>query len=269
VYERLRAVIDDLIPEPKRANLTVLDVGGGRGELAFLFAQTFSTAMIDVDLLSVQAALRLQQHSPRHFQVFCGDCSSLPIQSKSIDIVIAKETAHHMPDPAAFFSELGRVVSDDGVVLIVEGVMSVLANSEKSRARDRMQQLGAIHHHFALADLITRLTEIFLDARIAYAQPRLIQSFLRRFKKSNRPTVTDRMDFDLLWQHMPRPLRLAALRLSGGTAILACRRTRGVPEDQAHAFVPYPSELADADPMDQGVIEAIRQVLLSHVNPPR
>src|ERR1017187_6260397 len=71
-YRTLRKIIDGSHPESKKRRLTILDVGGGRGELALLFAGRYDTAMIDVDLYSAQAAQVLQVGAS-HFRVLCGD----------------------------------------------------------------------------------------------------------------------------------------------------------------------------------------------------
>jgi ubiquinone/menaquinone biosynthesis C-methylase UbiE len=262
VYETLRNIIEASHPEARQRRLTILDVGGGRGELSLLFAGSFNTAMIDVDLFSAQIARELQAGASC-FRVLCGDCSYLPIESHSIDVVVAKETAHHMADPEGFWAELARVVRPDGLLVIVEGVQSRLVDRERSLARDRMRQLGATHHHFYLSDMTGPLKGMFAETRIAHVAPTVFGSV---FARVGLPGLGKCMDG--LLAHFPPILRLWATLIGGGTVVLICRRPSvdrsrsGPSKPNFTPVVEYPVELADVEPISGMVIKRIRRELL-------
>lgn len=265
IHRVLLELIERLAPQARQQRLKVLDVGGGRGELAFLFADRFDTAMIDIDLDSVIIARALQT-TDRPFAVLCGDCSLLPLTADSADIVIAKETAHHMPDPPTFFAELARVAGRAGLVLVVEGIASSLADREQAAANDRMRQLGATHHHFILRDLSDMLSGIFDVSQIVWTQPQLFEKVLRR---TGLPKLGERLD--RLWHFLPRRVRLAALRVSGGPVVFACRgdarSERGAPSlAPAETLVDYPVELREINPLSTSAIDHIRSTLLNADN---
>jgi ubiquinone/menaquinone biosynthesis C-methylase UbiE len=261
IHRELMRIIESAFSAERRSSLNVLDVGGGRGELAILLARNFDTTMIDVDLFSARAARAIQRHDSR-LQVLCGDCSSLPIESGSVDVVITKETAHHMADPDSFFAELARVVRHDGLVLVVEGIQSAIVNRKKSLARDRMRQLGATHHHFLLWDVTRPLKRMFADTHIAYAAPAL---FTRSFAKIGLPGMGQAADRFLT--DLPMMLRYVPLLAGGGSIVLASRQPIvGEPlqftdNPQAQQVVDYPANLADVEMMPESLINSIRDRL--------
>lgn len=260
IYEVISKIIDHTFSGRSHRRLTVLDVGGGRGELAFLLANTFDVATIDVDLYSVRLAQRLQSDE-RRFQVLCGDCSRLPLESQSVDVVIEKDTAHHMSDPKAFLAEMARVMRPDGLALIIEGVESTLVNRRKALQQDRMRQLGAEHHHFLLRDIKRLSRELFHSAWAAHVEPALFQKVMARLGCPAFGRWIDGLAARL-------PIRLLALGLGGGGVVFACRR----PVDTSAKFqafaaetmpmVEYPVDLVDTSPMADTVVENIQQMLL-------
>jgi SAM-dependent methyltransferase len=262
IHEILCEIISQQFdPARRKQGLTILDVGGGRGELALLFSPQFLTAMIDVDLLSARIAKELQR-GVTSFPVLCGDCSRLPIASGSYDIVIAKETSHHMADPARFFRELGRVVRPDGLVIVIEGVLSRFTNQKQAAARDRIRQLGAVHHHYLLSDVIGPLSQIFADTDIKWAMPAPFARILSKLGCGELGKVMDHV-----WMRAPRAIQLHALSAGGGTAVVGCQ-TFVVKEDTTPPtpgeVSPYPAELAELDRIADDVVAGIRNLILSH-----
>ena len=257
ICQILKNIIQDSFSESRLREVTLLDVGGGRGEVAGFFSDTFDSAMIDVDLFSARVALALQEGASR-FHVFCGDCACLPIESHSVDVLIVKETAHHMADTESFFAEIARVVRLDGIVLIVERLESVLLNRQRALANDRMRQLGATHHHFLLRDLTRPLRKVFADTRVAHAGSTL---FRKAFAKVGLPRIGRWID--RLLARLPVMLSFGATLAGGGTIVLTCRRPvvgkpLVGPVGSRAELVNYPIELADVEPMSEAVIKNIR-----------
>jgi ubiquinone/menaquinone biosynthesis C-methylase UbiE len=102
-----------------------LDVGTGPGifplgiaaslpELKFLGID-LSPAMIE----TARANARERGLDERvHFQL--GSAYALPLQDKSIDLVLCVHTMHHLQDPLAFMNEAARVLKQGGKYVIVD-----------------------------------------------------------------------------------------------------------------------------------------------------
>lgn len=263
MYQTLKSIIDGCFPGPRQKRVSILDVGGGRGELALLFGKEFDTAMIDVDLFSAKTA-RVLQRGTSGFRVLCGDCSDLPIESQSVDVLISKETAHHMADPKLFFREMARVVQDEGLFIVVEPVQGLLANRKKSLANDRMRQLGATHHHFYLREIAGPLKRMFAEVRVVEAQPGPVAHIFGRFGLSGLGKLIDRIIL-----RAPHVFQVGCLRLRGGSGLIVCRHPIAGRSQQDRAkkydgsLVEYPVELASVEPIPEATIQGIQQMLLT------
>jgi ubiquinone/menaquinone biosynthesis C-methylase UbiE len=263
ISQMLLKILEASFPESKQRQLTLLDVGGGRGELAFLLSTTFDTAMIDVDLFSARVAQALQG-GKLGFRVFCGDCSILPFESHSVDILIVKETAHHMAQPEPFFAELARVVRYDGIVLIVEFLQPALLSRRRTLRVDRMRQLGAAHHHFYLWDMTRSLRTLFGDTPVVQAVPWVFRSL---FTKLGLSGIGESLGRAI--ERLPLALRLWLTIAGGGAVVLACRRPVAGNSQACslnwnpEPMVDYPVELADVEPISEPVITNIRNRLVA------
>ena len=121
-YERL-----DLRP-----GMTVLDLGCGEGRHAFeAYRRGASVVAVDWGHSEVETtkrwlgaiaeageAGRAGDGSPAHFEVVRGDLTALPFPDASVDRVMASEVLEHIPDDAAAFAEIARVLRPGGRVAV-------------------------------------------------------------------------------------------------------------------------------------------------------
>jgi SAM-dependent methyltransferase len=89
-------------------NAKVLDVGCGDGRIASLISEHRA----DVEVSGMEIAVRTDAHIPvRRF-----DGRSIPLDDRSIDIVMLVDVLHHAEDPKALLAESARV-ADRAIVL--------------------------------------------------------------------------------------------------------------------------------------------------------
>ena len=109
----LRRDFPDLMSRP---DLVVLDLGSGNGGMLFPFAGIARLVALDVyvdrDLLAFRrgAALRLLH--------LLGDASTLPLASRSVDVVLLAEVLEHLAHPRRAGDEIARILKPGGVCLV-------------------------------------------------------------------------------------------------------------------------------------------------------
>lgn len=105
---------------PARGALTVLDVGGGRGDFAVRLARRRRPARVvvverDPETLALAAATVAREPAVR---LVCADATALPFRRGAVDVAVTALTLHHLaPDAAiAALAELRRVARGGAVV---------------------------------------------------------------------------------------------------------------------------------------------------------
>jgi len=111
---------------PGRAPRVVVDVGGGRGDLARRLARALGrdgdrarVVLLDRDIESLALAGGAGPGGPKILRV-CADAAALPFRDEGVDVVTASLVLHHLPPDAAVASlaamreaaRLGVVVND-------------------------------------------------------------------------------------------------------------------------------------------------------------
>lgn len=114
--ERTNAATIQFLPE--LVDSTVLDIGCGTGELLYqisnlsqcsaLYGMDCSEAMLD----------RAQKRLKGSAHLVVADASSLPYSNHVFSIVITSNVLHYIKHLGAFFSEIQRVLSESGTLLV-------------------------------------------------------------------------------------------------------------------------------------------------------
>ena len=95
----------------------VLDVACGEGYGSNLLAsEAASVVGVDIDPPTIEHAQNKYARSNLRFLV--GPCSALPIEDSSTDLVVSFETIEHVEEQEQFLSEIKRVLTPDGVLII-------------------------------------------------------------------------------------------------------------------------------------------------------
>jgi SAM-dependent methyltransferase len=98
-------------------NQTVLDIACGEGYGSDLMAQVAQT-VIGVDLDEATILLAQKRYLRPNLSFKKGSATAIPIDDHSIDVVVTFETVEHLSDQDAFWSEIKRVLREDGLAVI-------------------------------------------------------------------------------------------------------------------------------------------------------
>jgi SAM-dependent methyltransferase len=93
----------------------VLDIACGEGYGAAALAKAGAASVTGVDI-----AAEICEHARHKYGLDArlGDAQSIPLQDRSIDLVVSFETIEHVDDPAAFLGECARVLVPDGTLIV-------------------------------------------------------------------------------------------------------------------------------------------------------
>ena len=119
----------------------VLEIGTGTGGLLTELAARASK-VIGVDhspAMLEEAQRRLVECAVSGVELRLGEMSHLPLPDASVDCVVASMVLHHAADPATVLTEIRRVLTDGGMLLLAD-----LARHEREAAREQLadQWLG-------------------------------------------------------------------------------------------------------------------------------
>ena len=94
----------------------VLDAACGEGYGTSLLAAAGAKSAVGIDLDSRAVAHARRRYPDAEF--IQGDVRQVPFEGGAFDLVVSFETIEHIADPAAVLDELGRVLAQDGWLLI-------------------------------------------------------------------------------------------------------------------------------------------------------
>lgn len=98
-------------------NKIVLDIACGEGYGSAILART-AARVIGVDL-SREAIMHARTAYPvENIEFLVGDCTEIPLEDESVDLVISFETLEHVANHDAMLAEIRRVLRPEGMVLI-------------------------------------------------------------------------------------------------------------------------------------------------------
>ncbi len=111
-----------------------IDIGGGYGRLC-VFLEKYADKVTLAEPSKQQLDIAkdfLQDHPEIDRKLTQAD--KLDLKDKSVDLITMIRVMHHLPDPSVEFSELKRVLSDDGYI--------ILEVANYAHARNRLKHLA-------------------------------------------------------------------------------------------------------------------------------
>ena len=95
----------------------VLDIACGEGYGSDLLAQAATTVIgVDIDEPSISLARRRYTRPNLSFRT--GSATAIPLEDHSVDAVISFETIEHLEEHDTFWSEIKRVLTTDGILIV-------------------------------------------------------------------------------------------------------------------------------------------------------
>lgn len=110
-----------------KANLGVLDIGCGTGELAKKLTERFKNADIhgvDISDTMIKKANAKKMKKDVKFKV--GDVERLPYKDNFFDVITCSHSFHHYPNKKKAISEMHRVLKPNGHLMVIDGSRDVL-----------------------------------------------------------------------------------------------------------------------------------------------
>lgn len=127
-----------------------LDVACGPGTLARVFARrVLWICGLDLTLAMLgRAQKEAEDEQLANFQPVCGNALGMPFRDGMFDLVVTSYSIHHIPDAAATFREVARVLRPGGKFGLLD--MVVPENPAYAEACNRIEQARDVSHTRAL-----------------------------------------------------------------------------------------------------------------------
>ena len=137
----------------------VLDIACGEGYGSNLLAAA-GAEVIGIDI-APDVIAHAKRAYPRQNLIFReGSCLNIPMDDKSIDLVVSFETIEHLDDHEQFLREIKRVLSDSGALII--------SSPDKREYTDRIDNKNRFHKlELNHEDFYSLLKKHFKNCRIA------------------------------------------------------------------------------------------------------
>ena len=152
------------------AGKTVLDIASGEGFGSALLARNAKCVIgVDIDQNTVRHAQHKYERL-RNVSFVVGDARALPLESKSVDLIVSFETIEHIHEHQKMLDELLRVLRRDGAVIV--------SSPDKINYSDKPGFANPFHVHELTHHQFVRLfKKSFRSVRI-FRQRLAIASFL-------------------------------------------------------------------------------------------
>jgi S-adenosylmethionine-dependent methyltransferase len=149
VRDVLQAVVSALIAETGRAQLDVLDAGGGTGGFAVpLAGQGHAVTVVDPSPDSLAAAQRRAAEAGVPLRAVQGDVTDLPAVAgeKNVDLVLCHSVLEYVDSPSAAMAAIASVLRPGGAVsvLAASSVAAVIHRALAGRFDDARRLLAGI-----------------------------------------------------------------------------------------------------------------------------
>lgn len=120
--ERAIAELEDVLGEPLPSGVDAIDLGAGTGNLAVKLAidgRFRSVTAVDISPRMLEVAAASAKRHGCEIKTIVSDMTRLPFDDQSVDLVVGCAILHHVPTPAAFISEIHRVLKPGGRMVII------------------------------------------------------------------------------------------------------------------------------------------------------
>jgi ubiquinone/menaquinone biosynthesis C-methylase UbiE len=106
-----------LAAKPIVKGKTVLDIASGSGYGTKMLAED-AEFVYGVDVNETAINYSNKKYKSNNIKYLVGDGVSIPLEDKSVDVVVTFETIEHIKDYKKFLVEVKRVLKDDGIAIV-------------------------------------------------------------------------------------------------------------------------------------------------------
>ncbi|MDP3955313.1 MAG: class I SAM-dependent methyltransferase [bacterium] len=120
-YEHLaekRAIEKFLAKIPSAQKGSIVDIGGGFGRLASVYAPIFSNCLLVEPSFNLRIDAQKEAKKYENVQVKEGDVAKIPSPDNQFDVALMVRVAHHLPSPKSAFLEASRVLKPHGFFIL-------------------------------------------------------------------------------------------------------------------------------------------------------
>ena len=142
-------------------NERVLDLATGPGYIAEAFARV-AREVVGVDLTDAMLAIARERTKARgisNLKFRAADAQNLPFEKETFDLVVCRLALHHFEEPLSLLSEMTRVCSAGGMVVVEDIYAS--EHPERAAYQDRWEMLRDPSHVRTLS--LSELLQLFRD----------------------------------------------------------------------------------------------------------
>jgi SAM-dependent methyltransferase len=106
----------------------ILDIGCGTGRFTEPLARRFNARVVGLDPSRKMLEIASAKKSNRHVQFVRGRAESVPIATRSVDLVFISMAFHHFNNPSVAARECRRVSRNGGIIFLRAGTRGQIAN---------------------------------------------------------------------------------------------------------------------------------------------
>ena len=165
---------------PATDGVALLDVGCGRGGPAARLADRYGFRVLGVDLVPYNVARARANAAETDASFVVGDAAALPLRTGSVTACTAIDSIVYLPEPAAVFAELSRVLDAGGVLVASDLVVRSGATDVERRAVDAFAEAWDMPPIRSVDDHVDALAESGFEVRrVADVSPHSVGRFRR------------------------------------------------------------------------------------------
>ena len=121
--------LERLIPNRRSAYPVVVDVGCGYGRSFRLLKDRFAPQRligIDIEPKILEAASHQASRDGIDVEIMRASSVKLPLEDRSVDLVLCHQTLHHLVDQEATLGEIRRILKPGGLLLVGESTRAYI-----------------------------------------------------------------------------------------------------------------------------------------------